>query len=634
MIIDDKIKVLDDLKKSEALNRGILSVLKSQLAVINNFGNIIFANESWFNFSNKKVKNTLVSGKVGDNYLDVLFLSSTKKNANALKVLDGIYKILNGKLNFFQLEYKTEIANKEKWFLLSITGYDESDLKLVIRQVDITDRILFSRKIARSESRYREILERSNELIFSFDLEGKFVFLNNYFKKAFLYNDQEIELVNIFNIIHKESFVPFKRLLKKVLAGKPVKVPETAFVTKTGVKIYIEGNCSPLWEDEVQIGVQCFFRDITERKHMLDVLVKNERKYKNLVENINDAIVVRDLSGRVKFANKRFLELIGLEEIELINLNLEEYIAPGWQAGLRKHYADYIHGYEKEVSFVYEGLTTAGKRLWLEDRLSPVIEKNKLVGIQTIIRDITEIKNKEFEMKKLINELTNRNNEMMQFNYIVSHNLRSPIANIIGLTSILNQTNINEKERDRVLSFIREASLKMDEIVKDLSSILYAKSSINQKREKVYFHKLLQGILETLEQEILNSGCLLCIDIDENVSHMFTIKSYLESIFYNLVSNAIKYRSVQRVLKLHITIAKKGNEIEIKVCDNGIGINLKEYGEHLFGLYKRFNFDTEGKGLGLHMTKTQVESMGGVINVESEPDAGTCFTILFPMAYV
>jgi len=634
MIIDDKLKVLDDLKKSEALNRGILSVLKSQLAVINNLGNIIFVNESWQNFCNKKIKNALVSGQVGSNYLDVLFLRSTKRNINALKVLEGIYKILNRKLNFFQLEYKAEVGNNEKWYLFSISCYDESDLKLVIRQVDITDRVLFSRKVARSELRYKEILERSNELIFSFDLEGKFVFLNNYFKKAFQYNEKEIAAINVFNIIHKESFISFKRLLKKVLAGKPVKVTETAFVTKAGVKIYIEGNCSPLWENEVQVGVQCFFRDITERRHMMDVLVKSERKYKNLVENINDAIVVRDLSGKVKFANKRFLDLIGLEEMELIHLNLQEYIAPGWQASLRKHYSDYINGYEKEVSYVYEGLTSTGKRLWLEDRLSPVMEKNKMVGIQTIIRDITEIKNKEFEMKKLINELTNRNNEMMQFNYIVSHNLRSPIANIIGLTGILTQSNINETERVKVLSFIREASLKMDEIVKDLSSILYTKSSINQKREKVYFHKLLQGILETLEQEIMQSGCLLCIDIDENVNYMFTIKSYLESIFYNLISNAIKYRSVQRVLKLHISVLKRGNEIEIKVSDNGIGINLKEYGEHLFGLYKRFNFDTEGKGLGLHMTKTQVESLGGSIHVESEPDAGTCFTILFPMAYL
>lgn len=632
-MVEEKDKVLEELKKSEALNRGILSVLKSQLAVINSHGNIVFTNESWQNFNKKRIKTSLIRGLVGENYLDVLFRSSTRKNANALKVLEGIYKILDKKQNFFQLEYHIDIAGSEKWFLLSISAYDEADLKLVIRQVDITDRVLFSRKIARSESRYKEILQRSNELIFSFDLEGKFIFLNNYFKKAFLFNEQELQAGNIFHILHKESFQSFKRLLRKVLAGKAVNVPETAFVTKNATKLYIEGNCTPLWEDDVQIGVQCFFRDITERKRMLDVLVKNERKYKNLVENINDAIVVRDLNGRVKFANKQFLDLIGLEEIELINLNLEEYIAPGWQAGLRRYYADYINGYEKEVSFVYEGVTSSGKRLWLEDRLSPVIEKNKMVAIQTIIRDITEIKQNEFEMKKLINELTNRNNEMMQFNYIVSHNLRSPIANIIGLTGLLSQTNINEKEKEKVLRFIREASIKMDDMLKDLSSILYTKSSINHKREKVYFHKLIQGILETLEKEILQSGCLLSVDIDENVNHMFTIKSYLESVFYNLISNAIKYRSVQRVLNLHISVIKKGNEIEIKVKDNGIGINLKDHGQQLFGLYKRFNFDTEGKGLGLHMTKTQVESLGGTISVESEPDKGTCFTIVFPTVY-
>lgn len=115
-------------------------------------------------------------------------------------------------------------------------------------------------------------------------------------------------------------------------------------------------------------------------------------------------------------------------------------------------------------------------------------------------------------------------------------------------------------------------------------------------------------------------------DVDEYV----TIKSYLHSIFYNLIVNSIKYRSPGRKPVITITSRRKDGKIILSFEDNGSGIDLEKRGDQLFGLYKRFHSNIEGKGMGLFMVKTQVEVLGGKINVRSQPGSGTIFELEFP----
>jgi len=216
---------------------------------------------------------------------------------------------------------------------------------------------------------------------------------------------------------------------------------------------------------------------------------------------------------------------------------------------------------------------------------------------------------------------------MMQFNYIVSHNLRAPIANIIGLSNLLENTSINELEQNKIIKFIKNSSVKMDEIVKDLSLVLNSKTNLNNKTERFFIHNIIHSITETLEKQIKESSCIIIVEIDSNANELNTVKSYLESILYNLFSNAIKYRANKRQLIIKLRTKKNNDKLLIELEDNGIGIDLKQHGSLIFGLYKRFNFDVDGKGLGLHMTKNQVEALGGKIYIESKPNKGTMFKI-------
>jgi signal transduction histidine kinase len=131
-----------------------------------------------------------------------------------------------------------------------------------------------------------------------------------------------------------------------------------------------------------------------------------------------------------------------------------------------------------------------------------------------------------------------------------------------------------------------------------------------------------------LEQQLNQSQAFVCVDIDCEANQLTSIKSYVQSIIHNLISNAIKYKSPVRNPEISVKAWKDTEHTFIEVADNGMGIDLEQYGQQIFGLYKRFTTQSEGKGLGLHMTKAQVESLGGSISVESEADKGTTFRIL------
>ncbi|MCW3076708.1 MAG: hypothetical protein JWO32_1317, partial [Bacteroidetes bacterium] len=147
--------------------------------------------------------------------------------------------------------------------------------------------------------------------------------------------------------------------------------------------------------------------------------------------------------------------------------------------------------------------------------------------------------------------------------------------------------------------------------------------------ESIDMLELVSLIKSSIENLILKEKAVIEADFSE-VNKLISIKSYVHSIFYNLISNSIKYKDPGKKPKINIKSYIKGDKICISFSDNGTGIDLKQHGEKIFGLYKRFHENIEGKGLGLFMVKTQVEVLGGTINITSEPGVGTEFIIEFP----
>jgi signal transduction histidine kinase len=218
---------------------------------------------------------------------------------------------------------------------------------------------------------------------------------------------------------------------------------------------------------------------------------------------------------------------------------------------------------------------------------------------------------------------------MEQFTYIISHNLRSPVSKIIGLTDLFERDKDNSDVNKYIIDSLSSEAYHLDNIIKDLNAIINLKTNLDEVKEVVDFQATLNPIKELLEKEISAVELVMHEDFSQSPS-VYAIKSYIHSILLNLLTNAIKYRSTDRTLEIHVESKIIGEFVMLSFTDNGLGIDLEKYRDTIFGLFKRFHHHIEGKGMGLHITKTQVEMMGGKMDVESEVNVGTTFIIYLP----
>jgi ligand-binding sensor domain-containing protein/signal transduction histidine kinase len=249
-------------------------------------------------------------------------------------------------------------------------------------------------------------------------------------------------------------------------------------------------------------------------------------------------------------------------------------------------------------------------------------------------RGIIEAKNREIsaknenlegEVEKRTAELVEYNQQLEQFAFISAHNLRSPVARILGLGNLFEMAETMQEKHD-ILKHILNTTRDLDSVVHDLNKILDIRRDNTGIITEIDLTEEIERVKETLRSEIESTNALIEYDFTR-ANHITTIKSYLDSILFNLLSNSIKYRHPNRDPHIRITSACGEKELQLTFTDNGLGMDLSLYGTKVFSLYNRFHSHVEGKGLGLYLVKTQLESIGGKIQVTSEPDKGTTFHI-------
>ncbi len=256
-------------------------------------------------------------------------------------------------------------------------------------------------------------------------------------------------------------------------------------------------------------------------------------------------------------------------------------------------------------------------------------ENNKPLRVLGVFQDLTVRRLVEIEKEKVHSELIQRTENLEQFAYIISHNLSAPVANILGVSDLLKE-NISEKDRNRCMDVIFKATRQLDMLLKDLHFILNIQSDVTAAVKESFNIENLVLDIEASIQNLLKEETVTIETDFLACNQIISIKAYVYSVLFNLISNSIKYRKpgIPSVIKICSQLTKKGVQINYK--DNGIGIDLRKHGNKIFGLYQRFHFHKEGKGLGLYMIKTQVEALGGKIHVYSEPNEGIEFVIDLP----
>jgi signal transduction histidine kinase len=253
-------------------------------------------------------------------------------------------------------------------------------------------------------------------------------------------------------------------------------------------------------------------------------------------------------------------------------------------------------------------------------------EDNSPSEIVRIGHDITLLMSKQEELQKLVEVTSDQNNRLLNFTYIISHNIRSHVSNIIGIVNI-NETDSPE-DRETTWNLIKQSANSLDETIHNLSEIISIQSSTNLPVTHVRVKTEMEKIIDHIQIMVNEVDTKINFIMDEEFS-LHTNPAYFESIILNLFTNAIKYKSPDRNLEINITAGEDGKYKILSFNDNGLGIDLSKYEKHLFGMYKTFHGNKDAKGLGLFIVKTQIEAMKGKIEVESEVNKGTTFRLFF-----
>ena len=254
-------------------------------------------------------------------------------------------------------------------------------------------------------------------------------------------------------------------------------------------------------------------------------------------------------------------------------------------------------------------------------------EKNDL--IQRKNRELViEVTRQTQDLKEANLELIEHNSRLQQFAFIISHNLRAPMARLVGLSDILTFAK-DEKETAEMVQLMVRSTHDLDQVIKDLTLILGIQKMNTQVFTDVNLEAVLEKVTQLLEDEIKQTGAWVGIQLAEEKT-IHSLHPYIESIFYNLLSNAIKYRNPLKQPIIRIQSAIENDKLVVTIRDNGLGIDLERYKDKIFNLYKRFHYHVEGKGMGLYLVKTQVAALGGRIEVESVVGEGTTFRVSLP----
>ncbi len=364
----------------------------------------------------------------------------------------------------------------------------------------------------------------------------------------------------------------------------------------------------------------------------------SENQFKTLVNSNPDIITRIDKNLTYQFINNSIRKVRDLETNEIIGKHMRDVQGEG-DNKINEMFISHVETAfktNKTQLFEFETNNSLNEHNYFQLTIIPLENQTgEIEDVLTITRDITHQKLYELELKRNIENLQflsgrieKKRKILEDFTYIVSHNLRSPVSNLATLLNLLKQ----ETDPEMRNLFIQKFDIAFENLsttVSDLTNVVRIRQETEIPKEELFFKDIVSDHIINLEMLIKETSTTITYDFSacEKINYP---KVYLESIFLNLLTNAIKYRSPNRAPQIFLkSYIDKDGMISLTCEDNGMGINLHKNGSKLFGLNKTFHEHPEARGRGLFITKNQIETMGGTIYAESEVDKGTKFIIHF-----
>ena len=270
-------------------------------------------------------------------------------------------------------------------------------------------------------------------------------------------------------------------------------------------------------------------------------------------------------------------------------------------------------------------VTKSGKIVWLS-WTSISVGSEKVV--YAIAKNITHKKKLEQDRNQVIANLSRLNHDLKLLTYKTSHDLRSPVSNLLSVFSLMDVSKIQDEETLDFIEMLKSATESLKETLNDYVDVLNQPGDVNVYVSDVSLQESLNAVMQSLNGLILSTKTIIHIDFSE-IDRITFNKEYLESIFLNLITNSIKYALPDSMPTIFISSKKIDGKHTLIFADQGQGFDIDIIGNKIFGMNQTFHHHHDSKGIGLYLVYNHVTSLGGNITVESEVNKGAKFTITF-----
>lgn len=620
-------------KEQEELQKVFIENAPSAIAMLNNDMRYIAHSKKWLSDYNLKDKSL-----VGKLHYDVFPEIGEEWKQHHHRCLKG--EVLTSDEDYFE-----RADGSKQWISWELHPWFLSPGQiggLIMLTNDKTKEKEAELKTKLSERKFRESFTNAAMGMAIVGLDGTFLEVNPSLCTILGYDEDELKLKTFQNLTYYEDIKPDVESVQRLIEGKiPFYHIEKRYIHKTGKIVYAFLSVSLIRDEE---GHPLYFvshiKDITPRimaKRKLESTVQKLAGILNASSEVS--IIATDTKGIITEFNKGAENLLGYDKNELIATETlailhdrDEVNSRGDELSIE--FDEYIEGFDVFIAKPKRGkpetrewtyIKKDGIRFPVQLTVTAIKEEGQIVGYLGVATNISEIKHIQNEINQLLEVTKNQNTRLKNFAHIVSHNLRSHAVNFSMLMDLYDTEDPKEQMQEHYRQLM-SASYNLKETVDYLSEVVI----INTSEEHEMVRLPLKHYIDKNGEGISGIAKKANVTIENLVSagiKVMGVSAYLDSVILNFLTNAIRYRSEERKSFIRFTASQEEEYTILVIEDNGLGIDLKKHRSKIFGMYKTFHRHKDSRGLGLFMTKNQIDAMGGRIEVESEVDKGTIFKV-------
>lgn len=335
-----------------------------------------------------------------------------------------------------------------------------------------------------------------------------------------------------------------------------------------------------------------------------------------------DLLCIAGYDGYFKKINPAVSKLLGYTQEELFARPIYNFIYNEDKQLTAAHREKLIKA-QPLLNFENRYVTKTGEIVWLSWTSIPV-EKHQMV--YAIAKNITHKKQQEADRNLIITNLTEINKNLKLLTYKTSHDLRSPVNNLLGVFNLLDTCIIDDERTMQFIGMLKSATGTLQDTLDKYVAVL--KQNANIQLEELNLNVVLRKVLASVSTLIINSKTTITCNFTQ-LENIYFNKAYLESIFLNLIGNAIKYArpGIAPVINIRTEQTDKGKKLIF--ADNGLGFDMEKAGDKVFGFRQTFHKNQDSQGIGLYLVYNHITNLGGKISLDSQLNEGATFTITF-----